>query len=114
MLSNFFMKRCYLLYISVAITVILLLFCIYLYKKYTKENKEEDKIILTVNSNKQPDMVATDCSPENIEEIPLENEKNIENVKENLINDSIDNDSVHREEYSEEIIEENKQDNKEI
>ena len=40
--TQFLLKRCYLLYVFIAIAIVLLLFCIYLYKKYTKQNKLED------------------------------------------------------------------------
>ena len=53
--SEFFMKRCYLLYVFVAIAVALLLVCLYLYRKYTKqveqENRELDEVIIIDSLN---------------------------------------------------------------
>lgn len=55
--SEFFMKRCYLLYVFIAIAVALLLVCLYLYRKYTKkveqENKELYEVIMTDSLNEE-------------------------------------------------------------
>lgn len=80
--SQFLMKRCYLLYIFIAIAILLLLFCIYLYKKYTKQNnlenievsmnlQEKSSNLDEIVENKETEKVLED-SQQNMERVEIE------------------------------------------
>ena len=97
--SQFLLKRCYLLYVFIAIAILLLLFCIYLYKKYTKQNKLEDiefdmanlqeDTRVMENFEEPEEKISQQISTENDDSVPalirkpLENEEENEKVKEN-------------------------------
>lgn len=78
--SQFLMKRCYLLYVFIAIAILLLLFCIYLYKKYTKQNNLEN---IEVNLNLQENSSNLDEIIETIdtEEVLEDSHQNMERVE---------------------------------
>lgn len=104
--TQFLLKRCYLLYVFIAIAIVLLLFCIYLYKKYTKQNKLEDMEVDMANLQEdtriienfsevsqkietKEDTLGVEVASENGEggsgliRKPLQNEEEIVKVKEN-------------------------------
>lgn len=98
--TQFLLKRCYLLYAFIAIAILLLLFCIYLYKKYTKQNKIEDNEVDMMNlkedtrimenlevpeGEKDPIADSTDNgdSVPGLIRKPLQNEEENEKLKEN-------------------------------
>ena len=104
--TQFLLKRCYLLYAFIAIAILLLLFCIYLYKKYTKQNKLEDMEVDMANLQEdtriienfsevsqkmetKEDTLDVEVASENGEggsgliRKPLQNEEEIVKVKEN-------------------------------
>ena len=104
--TQFLLKRCYLLYVFIAIAIVLLLFCIYLYKKYTKQNKLEDMEVDMANLQEdtriienfsevsqkmetKEDTLDVEVASENGEggsgliRKPLQNEEEIVKVKEN-------------------------------
>lgn len=100
--SEFFMKRCYLLYVFVAIAVTLLLVCLYLYRKYTKqveqENRELDEVIITDSLNEDIIMEEENDNGEVNEEV--KGEVNIEvEEKGDGVPDLIRSSSKNEEEY---------------
>jgi len=86
-------ERCHLLYIFITVAILLLLFCIYLYKKHSNRMRDEDKKIENeeIISREQIEMSVEEL-PEVLESAdgepglirnPLENEEENENIKEN-------------------------------
>ncbi len=95
--TTFLMKRCYLLYVFIAIAILLLLFCMYLYKKYTKQNKLEDIVVDKMNFQEDTSIVEnfegkSDTLETNMEQIATDNgdgdpaliRTSLENEEENI------------------------------
>ena len=80
--TQFLLKRCYLLYAFIAIAILLLLFCIYLYKKYTKQNKLEDMEVDMANLQEDSRII------ENFSEVPQKDETNEESEDEPIASES--------------------------
>ena len=78
--TQFLLKRCYLLYMFIAVAILLLLFCIYLYRKYTKQNKLENIEVNRMNLEEETEEFNKVMDNEYIEE-PSDN---IGNSEENI------------------------------
>ncbi len=85
--TQFLLKRCYLLYVFIAIAILLLLFCIYLYKKYTKQNKLEDMNVDMANLQEDSRVM------ENFSEVPQKDESSEASEDEPITSESGEGDS---------------------
>jgi len=85
--TQFLLKRCYLLYAFIAIAILLLLFCIYLYKKYTKQNKLEDMEVDIANLQEDSRVM------ENFSEVPQKDESSEASEDEPITSESGEGDS---------------------
>ena len=91
--TNRLIERCHLLYIFIAVAILLLIFCIYLYKRHSTRMKDENnKIVNDKGINKNPIDLYVEEIPEILESAggepelirkPFENGVKNENVKEN-------------------------------
>lgn len=91
--TNRLIERCHLLYIFIAVAILLLIFCIYLYKRHSTRMKDENnKIVNDKSINENPIELSVEEIPEILESAggepelirkPFENGEKNENVKEN-------------------------------
>ena len=91
--TNCLIERCHLLYIFIAVAVLLLLFCIYLYRRHSTRMRDENEKIGTEEiMNKEPIEVSVEELPEILESAdgepelitkPFKNVEETQNVKEN-------------------------------
>jgi len=75
------------LYVFIAIAILLLLFCIYLYKKYTKQNKLEDMNVDMANLQEDSRVM------ENFSEVPQKDESSEASEDEPITSESGEGDS---------------------
>ena len=86
--TQFLLKRCYLLYVFIAIAIVLLLFCIYLYKKYTKQNKLEDMEVDMANLQEDTRII------ENFSEVSQKIETKEDTLDVEVVSENGEGDSV--------------------
>lgn len=107
--TQFLLKRCYLLYAFITIAILLLLFCIYLYKKYTKQNKLENIEVDMANLHEDSRVM------ENFSEVPQKDETNEASEDQSVVSENGEGDSglirkpLQNEEETEKVKENDKE-----